>query len=196
MKSKKQKQGKIIHHRDWNKPLKEALPKKAFPKYPYRNRFLDNSQEEVKSSSAKAESIPDTQIDNKLRIHLREEFVDTGFIQVFQWRNFVDYFNIELEKGRKQARSEMQELVDELHNTIKELKKQRDEFEKRCDDCATGNYIKGDIRKETIEEIEKEIDRLCFDDIQDAYDCDTNEDFEIEVKNKLKQKLQEMKNGK
>lgn len=46
-----------------------------------------------------------TEKERKLRIHIREEFVDTGFIEVHQWRNFVDYLDIliknEIEKSRK-----------------------------------------------------------------------------------------------
>ena len=43
-------------------------------------------------------------IDNEehlLRVHLREEFVDTGFIDVYQWQNFTDYFKIELNNAKK-----------------------------------------------------------------------------------------------
>jgi hypothetical protein len=51
--------------------------------------------------------------EEKQRIHLREEFVDTGFIQVFQWRNFQDYFNIELNKAREEERKRILDMINE-----------------------------------------------------------------------------------
>jgi hypothetical protein len=61
--------------------------------------------------------------DSKLRIHLREEFVDTGFIQVFQWRNFTDYFELELNKARHDEREKIIQdiekmIISETTNTI------------------------------------------------------------------------------
>ena len=38
------------------------------------------------------------------RLHLREEFVDSGFINVLQWKNFQDYFNIEIERAKEEER--------------------------------------------------------------------------------------------
>ena len=38
--------------------------------------------------------------DKDLRKYIREEFVDTGFIQVFQWRNFIDYLQILIKKEK------------------------------------------------------------------------------------------------
>jgi hypothetical protein len=58
--------------------------------------------------------------EKELRIHLREEFVDSGFIQVFQWRNFEDYFNIELNKAKKEERDKLKtqvlDKIDELND--------------------------------------------------------------------------------
>jgi hypothetical protein len=60
--------------------------------------------------------------EKELRIHLREEFVDSGFIQVFQWRNFEDYFNIELNKAKKEERDKLKtqvlDKIDEMDFSI------------------------------------------------------------------------------
>jgi hypothetical protein len=49
------------------------------------------------------------------RIHLRERFVDSGFIQVFQWKNFQDYFNIELEIARKEVLEELRDINTQFY---------------------------------------------------------------------------------
>jgi hypothetical protein len=57
--------------------------------------------------------------EKELRIHLREEFVDSGFIQVFQWRNFEDYFNIELNKAKKEERDKLKtQVLDKIDEEV------------------------------------------------------------------------------
>jgi len=38
--------------------------------------------------------------DDELRKYIREEFVNSGFIQVYQWKNFIDYLQILIKKER------------------------------------------------------------------------------------------------
>jgi len=36
--------------------------------------------------------------EEELRNYIREEFVKPGFIEVYQWRNFIDYLQILIKK--------------------------------------------------------------------------------------------------
>lgn len=55
--------------------------------------------------------------DEDLREYVREEFVKSGFIEVSQWRNFIDYLQILLKNEYLRAKED----------TLKEVAKQIDE---------------------------------------------------------------------
>ena len=68
-------------------------------------------------------------MNKELRTHLREEFVDTGFIQVFQWRNFEDYFEIEMSHVRKELITDFEQWIE------KKWFNKCPEYEKNCSQC-------------------------------------------------------------
>jgi len=42
-------------------------------------------------------------VSSKIREHIRKEFVESGFIEVYQWRNFVDYLTMLIEREKELA---------------------------------------------------------------------------------------------
>lgn len=61
--------------------------------------------------------------EQELRNYILEEWVDSGFIKVLQWRNFTDYLQIwknkEVEKALKLKDEELKEKIDEFKKKIK-----------------------------------------------------------------------------
>ena len=48
-----------------------------------------------------------------LKEYVKREFVDSGFINVLQWRNFIDYLNILIKKEKKLAREDEAKKFEE-----------------------------------------------------------------------------------
>lgn len=70
----------------------------------------------------------ETEKELELRRHLREEFVNSGFIQVFQWKNFTDYFNIELNKVKQEVNKELQSKIMKIPKNYFNFKGMPNEF--------------------------------------------------------------------
>lgn len=54
----------------------------------------------------------------KTQEYIKKEWVDTGFITVHQWKNFIDYLNIFIEK-------QFQKKIDDIKERLKQLSKLR-----------------------------------------------------------------------
>ena len=61
-------------------------------------------------------------VSSKIREHIRKEFVESGFIEVYQWRNFVDYLTMLIEREKELAIQEyLAQNKDGLKQKVLEL---------------------------------------------------------------------------
>lgn len=59
--------------------------------------------------------------DQEMRDYIMSEFVNSGFITVHQWRNFVDYLQIMIKRQLEQAIAEMQKQRQSFIDIINSL---------------------------------------------------------------------------
>jgi hypothetical protein len=54
----------------------------------------------------------------ELRNYVKEEFVNSGFIEIHQWRNFIDYLQIllrrETQRAKEDCKKEFEKKIDKL----------------------------------------------------------------------------------
>lgn len=88
--------------------------------------------------------------DEELKEYARTKFVNSGFIEVHQWRNFTDYLQILLRDERKKAvEIAKKEILDKLDELIKRIgnlpvkfyKRENINFEEVC------SYFENDLKE-------------------------------------------------